>query len=188
MDYFKNDNGELGNFIQNSRTKIENSLNRMDSKTFRQKSCNLLPDLVRKIVNNLDMLTKEEKIIWSKDKMSLLRGIVIEDCLFSGYKIIIEKWDMPNINEKKIAGFNRVKENEATHKQQYPSKQSGNTLFNGKLNLCHSFSFLQKYKISFVKGILNAERIEYITNLEENYDELSCLFGTIEIKLSQQKN
>ncbi|MDD3013306.1 MAG: hypothetical protein PHC34_06340 [Candidatus Gastranaerophilales bacterium] len=154
MAYFKNNDGDLENFIQNSRTKIKNSLNRMNSKTFRQESGNLLPALIGKIIKNLDILTKEDKIIWSRDKKALLRGIVIKDCLFSDYKIIIEKWDMPNINKKRIAGFH----------------------------------FFDKYKISFVKGILNAERIEYITNLEENYKEISCLFNTIEIKISRQKN
>jgi len=152
MDYFKN--GDLENFIQKSKTKIENSLNRMNSKTFKQESGNLLPALIGRIIKNLDILTKEEKIIWSRDKKALLRGIVIKDCLFSGYKIIIEKWDMPNLNGKRIAGFH----------------------------------FFDKYKISFVKGILNAERIEYITNFEENYSEISSLLSTIEIKLSRQKN
>ena len=152
MDYFKN--GDLENFIQKSKTKIENSLNRMNSKTFKQESGNLLPALIGRIIKNLDILTKQEKIIWSRDKKALLRGIVIEDCLFSDYKIIIEKWNMPNITEKRIAGIH----------------------------------FFQKYKISFVKGILNAERIEYITNFEENYNEISRLFSTIEAKLSQQKN
>jgi|GEM_PF-3042713 len=154
MSYFKSNDNDLENFIQKSKIKIENSLNRMDSKTFKQESVNFLPALVRKIVRNLDILTKEGKIIWSRDKKSVLRGIVIEDCLFSGYKIIIEKWDMPNICAKKIAGF----------------------------------AFLQKYKISFVKGILNAERIEYITNLEESHNEITRLFGTIEVKFFQQRN
>jgi len=163
MDYFKN--SDLENFIQKSKTKIENSLNRMNPKTFKQESGNLLPALIGRIIKNLDILTKEEKIIWSRDKKALLRGIVIEDCLFSNYKIIIEKWDMPHITGKKIAGFCRGNGNETS-----------------------LVNFFQKYKISFVKGILNAERIEYITNLEENYNEITCLFSTIEIKLSQQKN
>jgi hypothetical protein len=177
MDYFKNN--DLENFIQKSKTKIENSLNRMNSKTFRQESGNLLPALIGKIIKNLDILTKEEKIIWSRDKKALLRGIVIEDCLFSGYKIIIEKWDMPNFNGKRIAGSHCAAVTELNKKddpkQQAESKYS-------------SFDFFQKFKISFVKGILNAERIEYIMNFEENYNEITRLFGTIEAKLSQQKN
>lgn len=166
MNYFKNNSNDLENFLKKSKNKIEKSINRMGVNSFKQETGNFLPSLVGKIVKSIDNLTKEEKILWSRDKNSLLRGIILEDCIFSDYRIIIEKWNMPNFNRHKIAGNSNINEE---------------TFYN-------SDNKFQKFKISFVKGILSAEKVEYIIDFEENYNDIKNLFKTIETKFSQQKN
>jgi hypothetical protein len=166
MNYFKNNSNDLENFLKKSKNKIEKSINRMGVNSFKQETGNFLPSLVGKIIKRLDALTKEEKILWSREKNSLLRGIILEDCIFSDYRIIIEKWNMPNFSRKKIAGNN----------------------YNNEEPFYNSNNNFQKFKISFVKGILNAEKVEYIIDFEENHNNIKNLFKTIETKFSQQKN
>lgn len=155
MDYYKLQCKNFGNFVKNSRIKLENNVYDDRLGIFRYESQNLLPSFVRKIINNLDILTQEDKIIWSKSSDDSFRGIVTVSNAFSNYRIIIEKWDF--------------------------DKYFNCDLFESGHNECN-------YKISFIKGILTADKIEYISNLKYNNNEMQNLFITIERKLLQERN
>lgn len=89
MSYFKLNCDNFKTFIFNSRIMIENSLYGVDSSKGNIKSFDDESSVELRIINNLDTLTQEEKIIWSKESDSMYRGVVLENCTFSDYTIVL---------------------------------------------------------------------------------------------------
>jgi len=94
MSYFKLNCTDFKNFIHNSKIKLENSLygrsdfeinSGLSGAEFSGKNLSV----EEKIINNLEVLSNEDKIIWTKDSPQSYRGVVVENCTFSDYKILL---------------------------------------------------------------------------------------------------
>ena len=90
MSYFK-----LGSnfkvFIKNSHTGFQNQVPELSLPEIVEITVeDEVPKSVKRIINNLDILTKDDKIIWSKDYGGFLNGIVVKECGLSNYKILID--------------------------------------------------------------------------------------------------
>ena len=155
MSYFKFKSINFKNFIENSRAKLENSLYGYEDES---DSRNCLAEQVsveNRILKNLDILTHDEKIIWSADSEVVFRGVVVENCALCDYKIIICK----------------------------------NQIGDSQKFLYNSDHSSESFVVSFIKGILTIEKIEYfIDPYDMEHNLLAQLIGTINKKLLQQKN
>lgn len=79
------------NFIRNSKIKLENNLSGLDLiNVFRSVNPSEISNNER-ILLNLDTMTQEEKIVWMKISANIFQGVLLENCTFANYKIIIER-------------------------------------------------------------------------------------------------
>lgn len=153
MSYFKFKSINFKNFIENSKAKLENSLYGNENEF--DKTEHFKTPLESRIIKNIETLTQNEKIIWSMDSELAFRGVVVENCTFCDYQIIICK--------------NQIIDNE---KLVYDTDYSPET-----------------YIISFIKGILTLDKIEYFVDpYSAENNVLAKLLCTINKKLIQQKN
>ena len=96
---------DFNNFLHNSRNKLEAKLLNSKLSEIRYESTNPMPDFVKNIIKNLKFLTCENKILWNKDNYGIYRGLTLGECLFSDYKIIIEKWNNSGSEYKLIQNY-----------------------------------------------------------------------------------
>lgn len=79
------------NFIRNSKTKLENSLLGLDLINIFNPVNPLEVSVEEKVIMNLNSLTQEDKIVWSRISSNLFKGVLIENCTFSNYRIMLER-------------------------------------------------------------------------------------------------
>jgi len=150
---FKCDN--FKNFIRDSKNKIENSLYGIECVDSKRLKLEELNSQELRIIRNLEVLTQEDKIIWSKDSEDSYRGVVMENCTFSDYRILISK-EVVDWDESSYYGCDYLTE---------------------------------VYRISFIKGLLTFEKIEYFSDAFNSSDDIiNRLLEAINKKLVQQQN
>lgn len=96
MDYYKEKNNYFEIFIKNSKNKSETHNNETDSgisKIIEFEYQDPMPSSIKNIIKNLSILTRDNKIIWIKDYTGIFRGIIIKNCIFSNFKIILENFN-----------------------------------------------------------------------------------------------
>ncbi|OGI03681.1 MAG: hypothetical protein A2287_03520 [Candidatus Melainabacteria bacterium RIFOXYA12_FULL_32_12] len=108
MNYFRLENNKFKIFIKNSKAgKSQLSESDFDIPEIKELMLkNPVPSYIRKIIRNLDSLTLEDKIIWSQDFEGFFRGLVIKDCRFSNFKIIIENDNSADFDDYGIDKLN----------------------------------------------------------------------------------
>jgi hypothetical protein len=143
------------NFLRNSKIGMENNIYGIDVLEQPHKPYDKPCSTEQKIINNLDILTKEDKILWLKDLKGVFKGVIIENCTFSEYRILIKK---DFLTPEEILKY----------KVGYLS---------------------EKYKIFLLKGVAAFEKIEYISNPDDQKVDFACsLINSIEKKILQQLN
>ena len=83
--------GNFRNFLRNSKIRIENTIYGLDILDPLNKEYNKPDTTEEKIINNLDILTKEDKILWLKDLNGVFKGVILENCTFASYRILIKR-------------------------------------------------------------------------------------------------
>lgn len=83
--------GNFKNFLRNSKISMENTIYGLDVLEPIHKQYERPCSTEQKIINNLDILTKENKILWQKDLKGVFKGVIIENCTFSEYRILIKR-------------------------------------------------------------------------------------------------
>ena len=142
MADFKFSEGDFVSFIKDSLNKLEKN----KYKRIFGCSKSVLSTEYR-IIDNIDNLTNDNKIVWSKESEDFYRGIVLENCAFSDYRIYLERVYVPEADQ-----------------------------------------YNDSYRVSFTKGVLVIEKIEYIAGVIDYCEKINALMDTIEQKLLQESN
>lgn len=93
MNDFRLEDNKFKIFIKNSKVGLENREFDVDFVMPDIKELileNPIPAYVKRLLINLDILTQEGKIIWTDDFAGFYRGVVIKECRFSNFKIVLE--------------------------------------------------------------------------------------------------
>jgi len=106
MNYFILENSDFNDFIKNSTIKMTSNIHKKNSDILEMNVKSPLPYIVKSFIDKFKTLTVDEKIIWHKFSDGFYVGIVIKRCVFSNYKIIIERKDLQRSN---IPLFNKLK-------------------------------------------------------------------------------
>ncbi|EKE02755.1 MAG: hypothetical protein ACD_20C00337G0026 [uncultured bacterium] len=109
MNHFKLENNNFKIFIKNSRAGLESQLFEPDFDIPEIKELmlkNPVPSYVKKLIRALDRLTVEDRIIWSADFEGFFRGVVVKDCRFSNFKIIVEHDSPMDFDDYNIDNLN----------------------------------------------------------------------------------
>mgnify|MGYP000861904029 CR=1 FL=1 len=133
MDNFKLKTENFGNFIKNTKNKIIGRFNELNSVDITCKTVKLLPGFVKKVVDSLNILTTEGKIIWTEDFWGNYNGIFIADTIFSDCKIIVQKWK-EDFKEEYYFKISFIKFISDDKKVEYTSNAANNREFKELIN------------------------------------------------------